>query len=646
MGSPSEVVPRLRLILTRASDTYYNTGKFLPLKSSDAGFISDVLEIDRAKLGKVVTDKLYDTLEDKLRDLSPKDSFFKKVGAIVRVGKVNLPYQMPSLDQLKTQDQVESWWEDNEADEYIEADKLDGVSIELVYADKQIKAYTRGNGSVGQDISHLIPFMDLPARCPYSAVRGEIIMNKSKFEQMYKDSFENPRNMVSGLVNAKSIHPAFANGHIDVIIYSVLDPVGVPSVQLAKLKTYGFQIVPFRVVDSDHLTVGQLSDDLTKRRSVSKYEIDGLVITKNTRNQLTGAANPPWAFKFKTVSADATAKTTVVKIEWNPSKLGQLKPVLIVKPIRVSGVTVTRATGHNAKYIFDNKIGPGTVIQLTRSGDVIPYVESVIKATKAQMPDASGYAWVWDKTKVNALLAEPSGNDEVKVKRLTNFFRVLGAENVSVGLISRAYEAGFDTPTKIMRMTLTQWGKLPGFKEALAERSYRSVQDAISAVDPTVLADATGFLGAGFGSTRFAAILEIYPKALTQWKTKTTAQILELLDEVPGVGPTLAKQAAVGFPKLLTWLEKNPEIKLVKPKQVKVSSKKLAGQFITFTGFRDSLVVDRIVKNGGEYVDFGSKTTLLVYGGKQSTKVDKAKSKGIKVMPVDQFLMYLKKLGV
>ena len=645
VSAPANVIP-LRQLLLKAKDAYYNSGKFIALTGTDRKFIGQILEAEPSQVPTKMTDALYDKLEDALRELSPGDAFFKNVGAVVRAGKVALPYKMPSLDQLKTQDQIESWWEDNETDEYIEADKLDGVSIEVTYTGGEIKAYTRGNGSVGQDISHLVPFMDLPAKSPFKAMRGEIIMQKAKFNQLYAEEFENPRNMVSGLVNAKKIHPALNKKHLDVIFYAVLDPIGVPSQQLPKLKNAGFKVVPYRIIDSDSLEVTALTKDLEKRRAASKYEIDGLVITANKRNQLSGAANPPWAFKFKTVSADATAQTTVVRVIWTPSKHGALKPRIEVKPVRVAGVTVTYATGHNAKYIYDNKIGPGTVITLIRSGDVIPYVQEVLKGTKAQMPDADGYDWKWDATKVNTVLVEPSADDDVKIKRLTNFFRVLGAENVSIGLVSRAYEAGYNTPTKIMRMTQRQWMKLPGFKEALAERSYQAVQDAISAVDPTVLADATGFLGAGFGQTRFAALLEMYPNALKAWANKTPAQILGLVSEVPGIGPSLAKQAAAGFPKLLSWLAKNPELKIAKPEKVKLTSKKLAGQFVTFTGFRDGDLADRIVKNGGTYVDFGSKTTILVYGGKQNTKVDKAKARGVKTMPIDQFMTYLKKLGV
>ncbi len=645
VGAPASVI-QLRQLLQKAKDAYYNSGEFISLTSSDKKFIAQILDASLYHVPSQMTDAMYDKLEDKLRELNPNDPLFKNVGAVVRVGKVKLPYPMASLDQLKTDDQIERWADSQGEDEYIEADKLDGVSIEVTYNGGEIKAYTRGNGSVGQDITHLVPFMDLPAKSPFKALRGEIIMSKSRFDQLYAEEFENARNMVSGLVNAKKLHPAVHKRHIDVIFYAVLDPIGIPSQQLTKLKSAGFKVVPYRVIGYNALTTDKLSKDLEKRRSASKYEIDGLVITANKRNHLTGAANPPWAFKFKTISADATAKTTVVRVQWNPSKHGALKPRIEVKPVRVAGVTVTWATGHNAKYIYDNKIGPGTVITLIRSGDVIPYVQEVLKGTKAQMPDADGYNWKWDATKVNTVLVEPSEDDVVKIKRLTNFFRVLGAENVSIGLVSRAYEAGYDTPTKIMRMTQGQWMKLPGFKEALAERSYQAVQDAISGVDPTVLADATGFLGAGFGQSRFAALLEMYPNALKAWVNKTPAQILGLVSEVPGIGPSLAKQAAAGFPKLLSWLAKNPEIKFAKPEKVKVSSRKLAGQFVTFTGFRDADLAERIMKNGGTYVDFGSKSTILVYGGKQSTKVDKAKARGVKTMPIDQFLTYLKKLGV
>ncbi len=632
-------------LLLRAKDAYYNTDTYLPLTKADKLLVQRVLGV--SAVPDKMSDSLFDTLEDALREVAPKDPYFKKIGAVVRAGKVKLPYPMPSLDQLKTDDAIESWYEDNEAESYVVEDKLDSVSIGIVYEQGgKIKAYTRGDGNTGQDISHLVPFLNLPPTCPFKAIRGEIIMEKARFERSYSEAFENPRNMVSGLVNAKKVHEAFGSSHIQVVFYGVLDSTGIPSQQLKRLKAAGFAVVPFQEIDADDLTTEWLSAYLEKRRASSKYEIDGLVVVRNAMNRAVGSGNPTWAFKFKTTSKEATAKTTVTGVEWNASKHGAIKPVVLVKPVRVAGVTVSRATGHNAKFIYDNKIGPGASIVIERRGDVIPYVAEVVRGTKPQMPDSAGYEWKWDSTKVNAVLVQGSATDEVKIKRLVNFFRVLGAENVSSGLISRAYEGGYTTPSKILRMTKRDWMKLPGFQSALAERSYQAVQDSVSAVDPTLLADATGLLGPGFGQTRFAALLELYPDALTTWGKLTPDEIYDLAIEVPGLGDILAEQVAQGFGRLLKWLASVPEIRLTKPPKIKKTSNKLDGQSITFTGWRDADLVEKITKAGGQYVDFGSKTTILVYGGRPSSKVDKAKAKGIDVMSVDQFLSYLKKLGV
>jgi hypothetical protein len=134
------------------------------------------------------------------------------------------------------------------------------------------KAYTRGDGSVGQDITYLMPHLRIPKKSKFKKVRGEIIMKKSVFESSWSKDFENARNMASGLVNRKDIHNGVRD--TDVVVYEVIEPRGVPSQQLKDLHAEGFNVVPHKVFKV--LTEQDLIEYYAERRKKSKYEIDGL----------------------------------------------------------------------------------------------------------------------------------------------------------------------------------------------------------------------------------------------------------------------------------------------------------------------------------------------------------------------------------
>lgn len=130
------------------------------------------------------------------------------------------------------------------------------------------------------------------------------------------------------MVNTKGVHEALKD--VDVIVYSVMSPRGVPSAQLAKLKTLGFKVVPFKVFDT--ISDSVLTSALMARKKASKYEIDGIVVETDRKTNLpTFGSNPKTAIAFKSIETLDKVFAEVVDIEWNISKNGLLKPVLIIK---------------------------------------------------------------------------------------------------------------------------------------------------------------------------------------------------------------------------------------------------------------------------------------------------------------------------
>ena len=123
---------------------------------------------------------------------------------------------------------------------------------------------------------------------------------------------------------------------------------------------------------------------------------------------------------------DQVVEATVKEVTWGKSKDKYLKPrIKIDPPIKLGGVTITFATAFNAKYVCDNKLGPGAKIKITRSGDVIPYITSIVKkASKPQMPSEKYY---WNETETDIIL-DSDDDLEVKIKKISYFFKILKAK--------------------------------------------------------------------------------------------------------------------------------------------------------------------------------------------------------------------------
>ena len=391
-------------ILEYLSDSYYN----------DEGLVSD---------------EIYDILRDILETRDPDNPFLKKIGAPVSKeiskDKVKLPYFMASLDKIKPDTgALESWLRKYEGP-YLLSEKLDGVSGLLVKDNNNYNLYTRGDGSKGQNITYLIPYVlskkiklnKIPNK---AAIRGELIISKSDFAKI-KDEFSNARNTVSGVVNAKSFSKKLAK-MTTFIGYSVINPKYKFIEQMKMLESWNFPVVDYKV--KDNLTNDYLSEYLHERRKNSLYEIDGIVVMDSSKKYGLPCKNPPYGFAFKTIMTDQIAEAIVTDVEWTASMHGFIKPRVKINPIKIGNVEINYATAHNAKYVVDNVLGPGAVIKLIRSGDVIPYIMEVLKPAANNKPKMPSIPYKWNDTKVDLIVKDIHGasKDNIMIKKMVHFF--------------------------------------------------------------------------------------------------------------------------------------------------------------------------------------------------------------------------------
>ena len=409
----------------------------------------------------ILTDNQYDIIKEYTAKKFPSNAAVTEIGADVERNKAQLPYEMASMDKIKPDTGALQEWTQKYKGPYVLSCKLDGVSGLYTTEGSVPKLYTRGNGKVGQDISYLIPHLKLP-KTQGVAIRGEFIIPKAVFETKYKDKFANPRNMVAGIINHKTINETIKDIHF--VAYETIMPSDLrPSKQMEYLGTINVERVLYKVEPT--LTNEMLSELLVDWRTNYIYEIDGVIVA-NDANYPRAHGNPEHAFAFKMVLSDQKAEAKVVDVIWTPSKDGLLKPRVQIEPIHLGGVQIEYATGFNGAFILNNNVGIGATIELIRSGDVIPHIKSVI--VPAPEPKMPSVPYVWNSTHVDIMLENASEDDTVKEKNITGFFKGIEVDGLGAGNVVKIIGAGYDSVGKILKMTEADFLKVEGFQKKMA----------------------------------------------------------------------------------------------------------------------------------------------------------------------------------
>ena len=170
----------------------------------------------------ILSDDMYDLVKNYLKKIDPKNPYFKRIGADEET-KVTLPYWMGSLDKIKDDQKAIDSWKKKYKGSAIVSDKLDGISCLFYKNDNDIKIYTRGNGTEGQDISHLRNYITFPnINETKFAIRGELIISRKNWD-LIKDLGSNARNVVAGAIHSKILNKTIL-GHIEFLAYDIMYP--------------------------------------------------------------------------------------------------------------------------------------------------------------------------------------------------------------------------------------------------------------------------------------------------------------------------------------------------------------------------------------------------------------------------------------
>ena len=597
----------------------------------------------------IMSDNEYDIIKEYMEVKYPTNEVLTNIGANVTKNKVELPYKMASMDKIKPDTNALVTWTQKYKGPYVLSCKLDGVSGLYTTEGGVPKLYTRGNGTIGQDVSHLLSVLKLPIE-KNSVVRGELIMPRVVFEEKYKSKFANPRNLVSGIVNSKTIDDKTSDLHF--VAYEVIRPSLRPSEQLQTLIDLGHEVVQHKSVDA--LTNEKLSELLMDWRTNYEYEIDGVIVTDDNI-YLRKEGNPDHAFAFKMVISDQVAEAKVVDVIWTPSKSGYLKPRVRIEPVRLGGVTIEYATGFNGKFIESNKIGVGAVIQIIRSGDVIPYIKSVTaQAEMAKMPTVPYH---WTETNVDIVLDNMEDDETVQAKNITDFFTGLEVDGLGGGNVKKIMNAGYATVPAILKMTKDDYATVDGFKTKMVNKIYDGIQAQVEKASLVTIMASSNKFGRGIGMRKIQPIMTAYPKILTS--QETSDRKIEMLQTIDGIGKENAKSFATNIPVFLEFMKecelmhkitntvvaKSAAADQAQPQNTAVEvvhdeTHPLFGKHVVMTKVRDAEIIDYLKKVGGELDDNMSKKTFVLIVKSLddvSNKTKKAVAEKIPIMTPEMF---------
>jgi DNA ligase (NAD+) len=625
-----------------------------------------------------LSDAEYDRLYDRLVALEREhpgwvtpDSPTQKVGgqAIERFEKA--PHRLPmlSLEKAYTREDVAAWIEQMERDLGRKVDwsftvepKVDGDSLEIVYENgRLVRAATRGDGRIGENVTHTIRTLrNVPKVLPDAPeeveVRGEAYLRLADFrainqalQEKGEPAFANPRNFTSGSIKQKDASIT-ASRPLRFVAYGLGTLRGKKFARhdevLAWLKESRFETPAFEVVDSLD-GIQSCWEKIGAARDRMDHEIDGVVVKVNDlslRAQLgSRSKSPKWAIAWKFPAREET--TEVRDVEWNVGRSGKITPVAKLRPVSISGVTVSNASLHNVAQLERLGVRIGDTVLVTRAGDVIPYVVQVIEAKRpadARTPAIPAACPVCrtpvERTETDILCPNGLTCPQQLKSAIDHFCSRAAMDIAGFGeeWIEQLVDQGLLTSVAdLYRLDKERLLTL----ERMGDKLAQNLLDAVERSRKTTLPRFLNALGIKHvGEATAAALAEHFGTVDAVRKAS-----IEELQETRDVGPSVAESIHRFFRDKRNLATVADLLGRITLEAAEKKGDELAGQVIVFTGGLDRLTRDEAkeltLAHGGKTSDSVSKVvTLVVAGPGAGSKLDKATKLGIKVVDEGDFL--------
>jgi len=644
-----------------------------------------------------VTDAIYDSLQRELAslekqfpDLKRQDSPLSRIGGqpLEKFVKVKHEVRQWSFNDVFSVEEIMDWESrvkkilvqegiSEKQLDYVCELKIDGLHIVLTYQDGILKqAATRGDGIIGEDVTQnikTIQSIPLKLKRPVSIiVEGEVWLSEKQLarinEQRQKAGqplFANPRNAAAGTIrqlNSKIV----AERKLDCFIY---DWSGgkekLPATQnqeLEELNQFGFKVNKNHRLCKNINEVIEYWREWQKKKKQEEYWIDGVVVKINQRvlQEKLGYVGkaPRWAMAFKFPAEEVT--TVVENISVQVGRLGTLTPVAELRPVKLAGTTVRRATLHNEEQIRRLGVKIGDTVVIRKAGEIIPEVVSVLpkmrtgqekefvmpaKCPICNSPTQQKTIAENGREKSVALFCTNKNCFAQKQQNLIHFVSKKGFNIDGLGqkIVIQLMEEGLlKTPADIFNLEKDDLLPL----ERFAEKSADNLIEAINQAKKISLSSFIYSLGiAHVGEETAIALAEHFGKF-----DKLIEAEENDFDAISDIGPVVAKS-------LIGWFKDKANLKLIddliaagviiESKKIVKKNGQLGGKKIVVTGTLESLSRDeakeKIRQAGGDWVSSVSKNTdYVVVGQNPGSKAAKAKDLGVKVLREKEFLELLK----
>lgn len=616
----------------------------------------------------------YDALYDELVRLEEETGMVLSGSPTVSVGYESvdeLPkerHETPMLSLGKTKDRQElaDWLLDKEG---LLSWKLDGLTVVLTYENGELlKAVTRGNGEIGEVITNNAKvFKNLPHKIPYQGklvLRGEAVIRYSDFERINAsieeeaDRYKNPRNLCSGSIRQLN-NEITAQRDVRFYAFAFVSSDEDENTffhnskeeQFLFLKEQGFEIVDYKKVTKD--TIIAAIEEYEKEIRTFDIPSDGLVLTYEDiayGKSLGRTAKFPRdsiAFKWQ----DECRETTLLEIEWSPSRTGLINPVAIFEPVELEGTTVSRASVHNISVLRGLRLGIGDTITVYKANMIIPQIaENLTGSDSVELPACcpvcGGRTQVQQMNDTQSLYCMNPDCDAKKVKAFAHFVSrdALNIDGLSEATLEKFLGKGFlHSFCDLFHMDrykedITQM-------EGFGEKSYQKLIGAVEQARTTTLPRVIYALGiTGIGLANAKVLCREFSYDLDAMLAADAGR----LSETEGVGEVLANAFSSYFRKEENVVQLRELLKELTLEQENVdrSNDMVNGKVFVVTGSlqhfdnRDALK-ELIESLGGKVTgSVTSKTTALINNDITSTssKNKKAAQLNIPVITEEQFM--------
>lgn len=569
-----------------------------------------------------ISDATYDELVN-LYEIS--HGRYENNGALPKKNIVNLPCEVHDLDKIKTEEEVSKWLENNKG-EYIVEDKIDGLSLLLVYSDSKIMAYTKGKDNKGSDVSYILKNLKIPKINENIIVRGEIVFTRKEFEN-YKNKYKNIRNATSGIIHAKKGFDPQTASSLSFFAFRIMNTDLDIKTQILKLESLGFEIPKFFY--KKELNYEFLYKEYLKRNESAEYDMDGLVIYSTTLPRGPDYINMV-AFKYD-YNPHITKVTDVI---WSARRRNVLYPVIFYEKVDNGDSILQCCTGYNARFIIKNGVGPGATIKIIRSGSTIPKIVSVINPCESEKcyPDPLIYGeYKWNDSETKLLI--PEDNKEVKSSKILHFLTTIGVKSVGKVMAKNLVNAGIDNIEKLIVSKADDFLKAERVGKPTAIKLENDIKNAIKDIPLHILMAASNIFP-NFDKKRLKLILDTYPDILGM----DPNHVEEMIKKIQGFD-RLALVFQVLLPDFKCWLENNPQV-TYKIEKMSLESTILSGIKIVVTGTRDKDLLNYISSNGGILSSKVTKNTEILIAkdkNSDSSNINLAKKFNIPIFSIDEF---------